>query len=455
MTTRRELLAAAPFLAQSTKQPPRKPNLILLYTDDHRFDCLSCFPHPDVKTPNLDQLARQGTHYTHVFTQGGLQGAICVPSRAMVMTGRSLFHANESVIAPSAKATPYHFAGEALAAQGYSTFHTGKWHLNPRLMNRAFQKADHIFFGGMDTHLGQKMARFDPEGTYPAAARLPNPRFSSEVYADTALDFMANAKSPYFLNVAFTSPHDPRMAPEAFARMYDPAKIQLPRNFMPMHPFDNGELKVRDELLAAHPRTEAEVRRHIAAYYAMISEVDAQIGRILAKVDFGNTYVLFCGDNGLAVGQHGLMGKQNPYDHSWRVPCILAGPGITRGKRDSQLRHHFDLNATLYQMAQVPRPATVESAPMVDAKGHPTKGRPHVFLAYRHFQRAIRTDRWKYVAYNVEGKQTTRLYDMQNDPLEMNPVLDPKRESAMRTLLRTEMERLDDPLAATFLPQPG
>ena len=137
--------------------------------------------------------------------------------------------------------------------------------------------------------------------------------------------------------------------------------IELPRNFLPEHPIDNGNLRGRDEMLAGFPRTPDEVRRHIAAYYGMISEVDAQIGRVLDTVEQSgqaeNTYIIWAGDNGLAVGQHGLFGKQNMYDHSLRVPMVISGPGIAGGRKVDGMCHVMDLCPTICDLAGVPRAA--------------------------------------------------------------------------------------------------
>src|SRR5439155_24083768 len=117
--------------------------------------------------------------------------------------------------------------------------------------------------------------------------------------------------------------------------------VALPPNFLPEHPFDNGELRVRDELLAGFPRTPDEVRRHIADYYGMISHQDAWMGRVLAAAP-DNTIVVYTADHGLALGQHGLMGKQSLYDHSIRVPLIVSGPGLPSGRRVDALTCHAD-----------------------------------------------------------------------------------------------------------------
>src|SRR5699024_1231334 len=133
-----------------------------------------------------------------------------------------------------------------------------------------------------------------------------------------------------------TSPHDPRLAPQKFRDLYDAKELSLPGNYMPVHPFDNGEMHVRDEGLAKLPREQQEIREQLADYYSMISHMDAEIGRILKAVrEKGierETIIVYTSDHGLACGQHGLIGKQNLYDHSIRIPFIIKGPDIEAGK---------------------------------------------------------------------------------------------------------------------------
>ena len=153
----------------------------------------------------------------------------------------------------------------------------------------------------MSDHLKMPVYDFDSAGNYPKEKMRTAPAFSSETIANAAIRFLDQRDSakPFLLYAAFTSPHDPRMAPKQFADLYRPEQVTFPRNFLPQHPFDNGELKVRDELLAPFPRTESEVRKHIAAYYAMVTEVDHHIGRIVDALDraglAANTYIVFAG----------------------------------------------------------------------------------------------------------------------------------------------------------------
>jgi arylsulfatase A-like enzyme len=451
-------LGGVPALAQTSRQ---RPNFIILFTDDQRFSTIRALGNGEIHTPNMDRLAKRGVAFTHAAIMGGTQGAVCVPSRAMLMTGQSLFRAARNTgSTPGEKSAPgpFHLLPELLGQNGYKTFATGKWHNGPKLFSRCFRDGGNIFFGGMSDHLKTPVQDFDPTGAYPKEAIRPGGKFSSELFADTAIDFLRkqSAADPFLLYCAFTSPHDPRMAPTQFTGLYQPAKIKLPPNFLPEHPFDNGELKVRDEMLAPFPRTPEVVREHIAAYYAMVSEVDAQIGRVLDAVESspfaGNTYIIFAGDNGLAVGQHGLLGKQNVYEHSVRVPLMIAGPTIPRGQRSDSFVYTFDIFPTVCELAGIPVPDTVDGQSLLSPIRNPQeRGRESMFFAYRTFQRAIRNREWKLIRYTVGGKETLQLFHIAKDPWEKtNLAQDPAHAQRIRQLsaqLNAWQLRTMDPVA--------
>lgn len=454
---RREFLQLpAAALARSST---RRPNILFIFTDDQRFSTLHALNNPEVRTPNLDRLVKRGTAFTHSCIMGGTVGAVCAPSRAMLMTGQTLFHVNDSIVAPKQypkrPRKPFVMFPEVLRQNGYATFGTGKWHNGPALYARCFDHGENIFFGGMSNHLKVPVHDFDPTGRYPKSGMHIGPKFSSELFSDAAIRFLRGYKEdkPFLAYVAFTAPHDPRMAPKEYTDLYPPDKISVPRNFMPQHPFDNGELKIRDEALAPWPRTPQIVREHIAAYYAMITHVDYHIGRVLkALEDSGHardTIIVFAADNGLAVGQHGLMGKQNLYDHSVRVPLVIGGPGMPSGKRADTLCYLLDIFPTLCGATGVAVPREVEGRSLMPAlKNSSAKIRDSVFLAYRDFQRGVRTDRWKLILYNVGGKVTAQLFDLAKDPLEMNNLADtqPARVQELRALMKKWMKDVEDPL---------
>lgn len=429
-----------------------RPNILLFYSDDQRFNTIHALNNPEIQTPNLDRLAREGTAFTWAHTMGGLSGALCVPSRAMLMTGRTLFHlkANRDTI-PAEHVT----LGEYFGAQGYETFATGKWHNDRASFARSFSAGGSIFFGGMSDHLATPVYAYDPSGKYPKENARTAGVFSSTMFSDEAIGFLRarDKERPFFLYAAYTAPHDPRMAPKAFADLYPPEKISLPPNFLPEHPFDNGELHVRDEELAPFPRTPEIVRAHIAAYYAMITHLDFEIGRVLDTLDASgqaeNTIVVFAGDNGLAVGQHGLLGKQSLYDHSARIPLIFRGPGVPRGEQRDALCYQLDVFPTLCGMIGAPPPASVEGHSLVPALRGERGPRETLFGAYRHCQRMIRDHEWKLILYNAGGQRHTQLFNVAKDPWEMrNLAEDPaqaERIARMTASLRESMRRCDDP----------
>jgi arylsulfatase A-like enzyme len=446
-------------------QPPRL-NVLVLLTDDQRHGTIRALGHPDVLTPNMDRLVARGTSFTRAHIMGGLQGAICTPSRAMLLTGRGLFSLRDtgSVIPPEHVMLP-----EVLRRAGYTTFFTGKWHNDRASFARAWTAGDRIFFGGMHGpkeggHEAPWLNAFDPSGSYAQTARAQVRGFSSALYADAAVVFLerqSQASTPFLAYVSFTSPHDPRTPPEAYATLYDSARITLPPNVRAEHPFDNGELAIRDEQLLPRPLTFDAVRRELAAYYAMISEVDAQIGRVLDALDRSGqaerTLIVLAGDNGLAVGSHGLLGKQNLYEESVRVPLVLVGPGVPAGQRRDALCLLTDVFPTVAELTGITWPDTVQGRSLVPELRSPgSAGREHVLYAYRNVQRGVRTqDDWKLIEYRVSGGRRSQLFNLQSDPWELRDLsADPMhrdRLSALRARLAAAMREAGDPQAMAFV----
>jgi len=429
----------------------QRPNLLVLFTDDQRFSTLQALNNRAVKTPNMDRLVARGTAFTHCFIQGSLQGAVCVCSRSCLMTGRTLYHSPQQLKAEDQVA----LFGATFREAGYTTFGTGKWHNGVWSFAQSFSTGDNIFFGGMGDHLKVPVNPFDPEGKYPKERRHVGAKFSSELFSDAAVAFLEqhDASQPFLAYVSYTAPHDPRMAPARYAAMYPPESIELPPNFLPEHPFDNGEMRIRDEALAPWPRTPGVVREHIAAYYAMITEVDDQIGRVLDTLEArgmaDNTYVVFAGDNGLAVGQHGLMGKQNLYDHSVRVPLVICGPDVPAGEQCDALVHLHDLFPTACELAAINIPNTVEGRSLArQVRGSRRPVYPSVFAGYRDLQRMVRDARWKLIRYPKVGQ--VQLFDLHNDPWERFDLAEhadqAERVAALDAALLAWQQLLDDPI---------
>ncbi len=442
----------APGVLQAKDRAMKRPNILFLFTDDQRFNTLNALNNPEIITPNMDKLVKRGTAFTHAHIMGSMSGAVCMPSRAMLMSGRTLFH-----LRGQGQSIPqeHRMLPETLRRAGYATFGTGKWHNGPSAYARCFTHGAKIFFGGMSNHLKVPVHDFDPTGRYRREKRCIDKPFSSNLFSDAAIDFLKSHKGdkPFFMYVSYTAPHDPRMAPKEYADMYPPSKVRVPKNFMPEHPFDNGEMRIRDEKLAPWPRTPEIVQEHIAAYYAMITHLDAQIGRVLQALEetgqADNTIIVFAGDNGLAVGQHGLMGKQNLYEHSVRVPLLISGPGVPRGQSCDALCYLLDIYPTLCELLGVSIPESVEGRSLAPLLKDPKRTvRDSVFYVYKNVQRGVRSGHWKLIKYNVKGKQITQLFDLQRDPWEMKNLADDASHAArvdeLTNLLKDWMRKTDD-----------
>lgn len=418
-----------PMCATAAKPPKKRPNILFLFSDDQRFDTINALGNSRIITPNMDSLVRDGTTFLNAYIMGSMSGAVCMPSRAMLMSGRTLFRlsGDGGGIPPGHVTLP-----EVLRNAGYRTFATGKWHNDRRAYTRCFSDGGKIFFGGMSDHYKVPVYDFNPEGKYPKSKQyVDEGKHSSELFSDAAIKFLRGYKddAPFFAYVSYTAPHDPRHMPKEYMDMYDARAIPLPKNFLPEHPFNNGEMVIRDEKLAAWPRTPDEVRENIAAYYAMITHLDAQIGRVLdALRETGHaddTIVVFSADNGLAVGRHGLMGKQNLYEHSVHVPLIMCGPGIPENKRQEALCYLLDIYPTLCDLVGLKVPDSVEGISLGPVlRGEREKTRDALFFAYKNFQRGLRIGGWKLILYNVNGRKTTQLFHIWHDPWEMNNLAD-------------------------------
>jgi arylsulfatase A-like enzyme len=327
-----------------------------------------------------------------------------------------------------------------------------------------FSTGGDIFLGGMHFNKDGGQAhptvyKFDSTGSYPASRKRNSDTFSTTLYANNAIQFLTSQtakEKPFFCYVAFTSPHDPRTPPAAFEKIYDPASIPLPPNFMTKHPFDNGDMLVRDEQLLPTPRDTAATKKDIALYYGMVSEMDAQVGRIMEALDKSglreNTLIIFAGDNGLAVGQHGLLGKQNLYEHSIRVPMIFSGPGVPSNVKTNGFTYLSDIAPTVYEYLGINAPSSVEARSFFSMLKDPSKSiRKNIYNVYGHWSRSIKTeDGFKLILYNVDGVLTTQLFDLRNDPWETNDLStmasQSKRMASMRALLKKQMKETHDNL---------
>lgn len=467
---------------------PKRPNIIFLIADDHRYESIGINGCTDVSTPNLDGLGRRGTIFDQAHCQGSMHPAVCVPSRASLMTGRNIFASSCNPTADDYTTGQSECPAFTIPADlptfpqrlrdaGYVTHAIGKWHNDRAAFARSFSSGERIFFGGMSDHDKVPLNTFDSTGVHGTGDIRFEDGLSTDLFAEAARRFLRSEhdSAPFCLYVAFTAPHDPRTPPPEF--VVSPEGVTLPANVLPTHPFDTGDALVRDETLESFPRSRDALRRHLADYYGMIAHLDAAIGSILATAgEMGlleDTIVVYTADHGLALGQNGLMGKQNLYEHSLHVPLMMAGPGIGEGVRVPHLVWHGDTRATLLDMAGLAIEPTSDGQslhPLLQGGGQAP--RDTFCAAYRTSQRMIRSDRYKLIRYfpsrlfavpvtagypvPTPGSSLEQLFDLQEDPGEMvNLVwredLQPlRRELAMQ--LQDWQRRSGDPYVSQMIP---
>tara|TARA_B100000809_G_scaffold54621_1_gene50314 strand:- start:54923 stop:56437 length:1515 start_codon:yes stop_codon:yes gene_type:complete len=461
-----------------------KPNFLLIMTDDQTYESIHTLNNEEIYTPNMDRLVDQGVTFTHAFNQGSWRGAVCVASRTMLLTGQSLFRAsqNKQLLSKWTRSkeeyekTEISIWPEVFSENGYETFITGKWHNSSEAVLQGFDKASalaHGFYESRDNEGNRpgynrgaegpewnpwdakfnghwsptvKDVLLDEEGNKKFGPSYQVAQHTSELFADQAIDYLLNDAvintSPFLMYVAFNAPHDPRQSPKEYVDRYPASSIKIPHNFMTEHPFDQGDSKVRDEKLAPFPRTKEAVQLHRSEYYAIITHFDHELGRILKALETSgkgnNTYVIMTSDHGLAIGQHGLMGKQNQYDHSIRMPLIINGPGLKAGRKVTKKVYMQSMFATTCELASIEVPNTVDFKSFKALlNGESKGGEDYVFGAYKNLQRMIRSDTYKLIVY--PHNKNIQLFDLEKDPYEMENLAFNKKYRKIKEQLLNEL----------------
>ena len=437
----RTLVALAGLLVV-TAHAAARPNVVFLFADDMRSDSVAALGNPFVKTPTLDALARSGFVMRNAYCLGGNSAAVCTPSRNMLLSGNSYFRWKDYQPPQGAKGAlaPGDAPNWPLSMKdaGYETYHEGKRGNTATLIQAKFEH---------NLYINETIDRTAGE--------------PGQQIADDVTKFLKERKDPrpFFMYLAFANPHDPRVTAKKYMDLYDPEYVPLPKNFLPQHPFDNGEMTVRDEALLPWPRTEAAVRKELHEYYATITAMDFHMGRIIATLKelglYDNTIILFSADQGVAIGSHGLLGKQNLYDAGMKCPLIFAGPGIPHGASDA-LVYLLDIYPTVLDLVGAARPVGIEGVSFRPAIAGSVKTiRPEIFLSYREVQRAWRDERWKLIRYPQVN--VTQLFDLQNDPDEVKNLAghpaQKQRVEQMLARLKEAQAKFSDTLPLT-VPEP-
>lgn len=412
-----------------------KPNILFIFADDQNYNTIHALGNNEIITPTLDKLTHEGVTFTHAYNMGAWHGAVCVASRTMLNTGRFVWRAMRNEKKLNDLANQRQFWSQMMEDAGYETYFSGKWHVQvspSKIFNHVKDIRPGMPLDAMEGYNRPIEGEQDNWSPYDTAfgGYWQGGKHWSEVLADDAEEFLEEASKkdkPFFMYLAFNAPHDPRQSPKEFVDMYPTENIAVPENFMPEYTY-NGKIgygrELRDEQLAPFPRTEYAVKIHRQEYYALITHMDSQIKRIVNALEKSgkknNTYIFFTADHGLACGNHGLMGKQNMFDHSIRPPLIVIGPDIPKNQQRHGDVYLQDIMASALELAGVDKPNYIEFNSLIDlARDIDHKGKYNgIYGCYTDAQRMIRKDGYKLIAY--PKAEVLLLFDLNKDPLEMN-----------------------------------
>ncbi len=472
----------------------RRPNFLFILVDDQSPQDLKVYnPQSPLETPNIDRLAKEGMVFDGAYHMGAFVGAVCTPSRHMIMSGRTVWHLPISPGAMQKGLCPPQLEENTIPGvfnrAGYATMRTCK-------QGNSYEAANKLF-----------TVRHD------ATKRGGTAETGSAWHGERVLDYLAQREAtqdekPFLIYFGFSHPHDVRDGtPDLLAKygavnhtqrdVPPPANARqplLPPNYLPAHPFHHGHPNLRDEVAVSgvwERRDEATIRNELGREFACSENIDIQIGRVLARLEamgeLENTYIVYTADHGMAIGRHGLQGKQNLYQHTWRVPFIVKGPGIKPGSRVEGNIYLLDLLATLCDLAGIPAPESNEGLSFKPVlQGQQTRVRDVLYGVYsggtKPGMRSVKKGDWKLIKYDVmDGSvRETQLFNLADNPHEflkqhhdpqvaamtgMTPAAnqvnladDPKHAEKlkeMEALLLAEMRRLDDPWRLWNQPQDG
>ncbi|MFC4992828.1 sulfatase-like hydrolase/transferase [Rubritalea tangerina] len=457
------------LLSLTTNHAAQKPNILFILTDDHAYNTLGSYGNNVVKTPVMDTLAQQGTRFTHAYNSGAWRSGMCLPSRTMMMTGLQLWDAADTASSKDLREnfiSKQLFFPQLMNQAGYETYFSGKWHIGNNDSSLVHDSFDNVI--NIRPNMPSAKGSYNrPKPGKPDPWDPTDPKFGgfykggkhwSEVLADDGITFIKQAskkKRPFMIYLCFNAPHDPRQSPQQYQDLYKLEDIQVPQPFYPQNPhLETMGLKgMRDEKTAPMPRSEYALRVNRKEYYALISHTDAQIGRVLNALDAhglaSNTLVVLTSDHGLACGHHGLMGKQNMYEHSLRAPWIIKGPNIPSGKTFDTPIYLQSAMTTILDAAGAPIPKHVAFESVLPIINNPKlqKDKP-IYGAFLNKQRMVKTKNFKLIWYPKDDIEL--LFDLQKDPKEItNLSQNPQYASqldAMRQLLNQQMQSMKDPL---------
>ena len=420
--------------APKKNKTQKKPNFLFVLVDDQSpFDLQTYDPNSILQTPTIDKLAKHGVVFESARHMGSMNGAVCTPSRHMIMTGRTLWHLPKSAGYRESLA-PDSLEQQSIAAvfnrAGYKTMRTCKKGNSYAAANKQFTIV----------HDATKRGGTEESGSAWHAEQVLNYLSDRE---------QAQEKDPFFIYFGFSHPHDIRDGTPELLEKYgatnhtdqnslppaSPKQPPLQENYLNAHPFFHGHPQLRDEERVSgvwKNRDEQTVRNELGLEYACSENIDIQLNKVLAKLEasgeLDNTYIIYTSDHGMSIGRHGLMGKQNLYEHTWRVPFIVKGPGLEAGKRVKGNIYLLDVLPTLCELAGIDAPETVEGISFVPVlKGEKEVVRDVMYGVYaggtKPGIRTVKKGDWKLIKYDVmDGAiRETQLFNLAENPNEYLP----------------------------------
>ena len=485
---------------ETSKAAGKRPNILFIIADDQSpFDLKVYNPRSQLQTPNIDRLAAKGMVFDGAHHMGSWVGGVCTASRHMIMSGRTLWHVPDK----SGRIMNPHVNNPKMVPPDLVKYTL------PAVFNRAGYDTMRTCKNGNSYEAANKLFRVRRDGT----RRGASDERGSAWHAEQVLAYLNERESakdtdPFLIYFGFSHPHDTRDGKPELLSKYGainhadkdaipPANVKhpaLPVNYLPEHPFDHGHTTVRDEVGVKgvwKRRDERTIRNEIGRQFACSENIDIQIGRVLKKLEImgelDNTYIFYTADHGMAIGRHGLQGKQNMYDHTWRIPFIVKGPDIKAGSRAKGNIYLLDVLGTFCDLAGIPAPATSEGIsfkPVLEGKKEMV--RDVLYGVYcgggRPGTRCVKQGDWKLTKYQVDktGVRHTQLFNLRENPHEFikehnnprvialtgirpknnqvnlsgNPMYTAKLKE-MEALLLVEMRRLDDPYRLWNQPDDG
>jgi N-acetylglucosamine-6-sulfatase len=444
------LAGAASGMAQTGRTPVgKRRNLIFILTDDHRYDAMGFLKGQSwLETPHLDSLARDGVHFRNAVVSTSL----CSPSRASILTGQ---YAHRHHIVDNNTAIPRgtHFFPQDLQKAGYQTAFIGKWHMGGESDDPQPGFNRWISFRGQGTYLPS------PTGLNIDGKRVPQKGYITDELTDYALEWIRGLKKdqPYFLYLSHKAVHSEFIPAQRHAGKYKDKTFVYPKSMARPEPSQNRPAWTQNQRNSWHGveypyHSDLDIAEYYKQYAETLCGVDESTGRVLDALrergDLDSTLIVYMGDNGFAFGEHGLIDKRTAYEESMRVPLLARCPELFKGGTTvNQTVANIDLMPTFLEAAGARTSAVMDGTSWVGlAQGHSSSWRQSMLYEYyweRNFPQtptihALREDRYKFIRYYGIW-DVDELYDLENDPAEMNNLIFSPAHQQIAERMRTQL----------------